>query len=490
MTKHNFKFQNDLVLIGFGHLIFGILFIWSLYYYQARSLSYDSAWQAFQIIQNENFDLVHGRYLMAAIQWLPLVFVKLGGSVKAILVAYSVSWVLFPYIIYLILIYGLQEIKAGFLLILSLVLTTGATFFYLAAELPLSLAIFSLFVGWMKSERIGNFLAGTRYPQLLGFASACVLIMIASYGQILIGLVFAWFLLFEIIRNEYWRSKLWMGLLLFVILWFAYRLISVSDHAYLGDRIRQTLTSGGQGSYFSDADTWNQWGRKIGKGLWISYVVSLGLMVFYFIMKRYLLVLLILSGTVFYALFGLVISPFGVLGPDHYLMIWGGMIGWPFLVEIFKMSKKVISTSLIILIVLLGTNELHQKRRHFVKRVSYLNFLIDECRTRDSRKAVIKQSDLDKGYILSDWPLGIETLLLSSLKPEKPNVTIFSSDDFEKISIAFEEDRIWLGPHFSPFYKAKDLNPAYFQLPQEVYRVISPPPFSYQAYRLRDKFSP
>ncbi|MGH1337057.1 MAG: hypothetical protein ACRBFS_13110 [Aureispira sp.] len=113
-TENNFlkRYREDLLL----HLAFLIWAIFAAYYYQERLYS-DSGFYLAKVVHYESFWVELGRYVLVFSQWLPLLCIKLGMGMKAILLAYSVGHVLFYYSIYLFCRYYWKEGHIGWWLI-------------------------------------------------------------------------------------------------------------------------------------------------------------------------------------------------------------------------------------------------------------------------------------------------------------------------------------------------------------------------------------
>ncbi len=447
------------------------MFVWAALYFEARAIAYDSSWRNLELIQTGAAKISHSRYLLIAIQWLPLLVLKLGGSLKAILLAHSISWVLFSYAVYVVLIHVMKELGGGILLILSLVLATGSTFFYMAAELPHSLTVFALFVGCLN--KLNRNLTEKR--KIFWFIACCLLVIIASYGQLLIGIVFLWFLGFEYVQKKQWRDPILLGLIGFVIAWIGFRFFTISANSYTSSRITDIAAFSFTDMFSIDSIYFGGWLIKVKKGLWVSLLIA-GILVANYVRRRhYLLGLFVGASLLGYVIVGIILSGQGILASDHYLMIWGGMISWPFLLTIGKIRKQTIAVATIALVILIGTHYLHQKRSHFVKHFSYISQLLVEFEQQQSPKTLILSKDLDYNYIWTPGYLGPESLLISALEDPKESATIFAADDLEKFQTALTDSSLWLGPSFAPFsYQSTALKNMYFQLPERIYLKLTP----------------
>ncbi len=101
------------VLLQFAFLIWAI---WAAYFYQERLYS-DAGFYMAKVVHYESFWIELGRYILVFSQWLPLLCVKLGCSMKVVLLAYSLGHVLFYYSIYLFCRYRWGQGHVGWWLV-------------------------------------------------------------------------------------------------------------------------------------------------------------------------------------------------------------------------------------------------------------------------------------------------------------------------------------------------------------------------------------
>lgn len=461
----------DKLLTLLGHGIFALLFVWAVLYYQARVLSYDGAWQLFLMIQEGDFTIAYQRYLIAGLQWLPVLLIKLGAPLKAVMLSYSISWVLYPYLIYLFLIYGLKHVQAGMLLLCALVLSPGVTYFYITAELPPSLYWLVIWMAW-QTRPLPYSWEKSQSGQWISFGIAALLVITASYGRIIIGFGIVWLLLFQLLDQPKSARKNGWLLLGIAIAWYSYRWLSIPSGSYTSNILGQFMVSLDPREYLMDESILGHFYRKLAKGLWLGYAVGIGMMVYYGVQRRYLLGLFMLASLLVLSYFAIAVSPRGVMGSDHYLMIWGSMIGWPLLVALWPQRPKALVTGLLALILVVGTFTMHNKRQHFVKRIPYLESLISQARSRNTPKALLRPEEADPTYLWVSWSLGTETLLLSSLDPTQQTVSVFATQADKQYPRALADKTVWMGTHFATNLTHQDLPVQYFRLPTVPYRYL------------------
>ena len=137
------------------------LLVGSVFYYQERMLFVDPAFITFEIINSEWFVFSEFRYGAFVTQMFPLAGVKLGWSLKTILMMYSVSFYLFYLFVFLFCGLVLKQYKYGILLVLYLSLLVSDVYFWPNNEIHQAVGWGLLFLslyGWaeMKSWRVSR----------------------------------------------------------------------------------------------------------------------------------------------------------------------------------------------------------------------------------------------------------------------------------------------------------------------------------------------
>src|SRR5437016_6070161 len=94
------------------HGLFAVLFIMAFYLYKER-LFLDCGYYIFYAINDQFFQVDHHRFVLAISQLLPLAEVYAGAGLKTVLITYSISHVLFYYLLFLIVVYRLKDPAAG-----------------------------------------------------------------------------------------------------------------------------------------------------------------------------------------------------------------------------------------------------------------------------------------------------------------------------------------------------------------------------------------
>ena len=116
------------------HALFGVFFVMAFYLYKER-LFVDCGYYIFYAINDQFFRVDHHRYVLAISQLLPLIGMYAGAGLKSILITYSLSHVLFYYVLFLIVEYRFNDLGAGAAILL--IQTIGQLYLYFSPMLEI-----------------------------------------------------------------------------------------------------------------------------------------------------------------------------------------------------------------------------------------------------------------------------------------------------------------------------------------------------------------
>lgn len=128
-----------LILIG-GHLLFAVLFSFSAIFWKERQ-AYDASHYLIELINTQHFFIAHLRPISIVSQWLPLLGIIFHAPLSLILKLYSVGDILYYYLLFLLLGYGLKDIKGSLILLLTVCLSVKYTFYCPVTELLQGMAL-------------------------------------------------------------------------------------------------------------------------------------------------------------------------------------------------------------------------------------------------------------------------------------------------------------------------------------------------------------
>ena len=199
-----------------GHTFMLLLIFFSVYFYQERMLHTDNAYGVLTLINTENFIIPHYRYPLVLTQFLPLLAIKFGASLKAVIIAYSANFYLLYYVCFLAAMYAYQNTKVSLIIVLTLLVTTSEIFF-LQTEVAHGLVFSSLFYAWLNytTTALSNFKKSTHY--LMGI----FIFLIAVLFHPLSALFTIFVLIWNVIEKQNWsdvKSMVFLVLAFLVLL--------------------------------------------------------------------------------------------------------------------------------------------------------------------------------------------------------------------------------------------------------------------------------
>lgn len=439
----------------FEHLFFILLGILAIIFYNER-LYADSGYYIFKVINNENFWVEHNRYILILSQLFPLIAIKIGLGLKAVLYTYSVGHVLFFYCIFLISRYFYNDKNAGLLLILIQTLGIMSGFFVPMFELYYSTALLILFTSILYNSNIRkNFI---------------ILVILAFFILTAHLYSFVLFMLVLVLHAEEFKFKhikLYLFFLLMMIGLFILKKYTASEYeqAKTNDFINTLKNGVYDFDYIKSlsAFIWEYY-----KELLIIEIITLGILLF---SKEFIKSFLI--GLAFIGTLAMInISGYGFEHTRYQEQVYfplSFVAAYPFLFYVIKNKNiffKIIFSFVIFIIIIFRINGITTDSKYFSGRVQEMESLIEKARQNGGCKFIVDESTLK---FESNWSYPIETMLLSSSN-NKNSITICTKEDID-----FNQNRITVTSTKYLFrkwdiYYIKSLNENYFKLDNSEYK--------------------
>ena len=465
----------DKVLRWIGHLFFGVLLLMSLLYYQERLLHFDAANYTFQLLYFEDFYIGHGRWISAPTQLLPLLAIKLGASLRTVLVIYSASFILFYYLIYLLVVYGFRQAKVGLFLALALCLAMRYKFYGPVGEVILSIGSVAVLLGWLWRGEVLSQLS-SRWNYVLSFLLMLVLILTGhpfAALSLLFVMGFHW-----ISSAKWWDKEFWImiGTALFL----------------LG---RKYLSLQQEGSYEAGQMDNLQEGVKILSNFQEYYVFDRILhffdteYAFPFAVFCLCLLILLYKGkwmlTTFLLLshIGMLLAimvSFSYLNDPIYILLDGylshlGVIWALPMVYVLLENRGVWSIVLLVLLLGFGLDRIHQKRAFFQQRTEIIESVMAPGLEDGHKKLLHHMDHFDWQRLWLPWAVGVETLMYTALQGPDQAATLYFQQARRDEEEHAQSPSAFMGVQYDPFLFELDSLPSkWFELPQGPYYQIIP----------------
>lgn len=158
-----------------GILAYIIMLAFSIIFYRERIILLDTANNVFYFAANNTFAIGIFRFGNALNQLLPVLAVKAGASLDAIMILYSVSFHLYYFSCYLICGSVFKRYDFALVILLLNILFISHTFYWVVSELPLSMALLLVLLAMLGKRDIRSM------TPLVWIAAAAITVTIAFF---------------------------------------------------------------------------------------------------------------------------------------------------------------------------------------------------------------------------------------------------------------------------------------------------------------------
>lgn len=369
----------------------------------------DTAFQLFELLRKDNLAIQTGRYGAFINQAFPLAVAKMGGTLPQILISYSLAFVLFPFIIFSILQWLLQQTKLALAVVLFSCLMVVHTFFWIQSELITACLYLLLAWGFVSRKQR----PGIRWNWL--WLLPLLILGITTHPLALIPHLYIG-LFFLLRKDTKYRSELLYftlaGPLIVLVKW---SLLSI--HAYDAGAMGLSQHAFLQFYRFFEWQSTRQFLRNC-LSLYPLFLPLFGWIIFYYWKNREKGKLILFA-----------VSTLGYLILVNGTFNWGGTV---FHMEAFYqvlviflalplafdlLPKLPRSWIALVLGVFIGHSFLQivVTGKIYQQRTQWISNMMEEYRSKEYNKVLLAPGSLPMDTLLLEWGLPYETALLSGL---------------------------------------------------------------------------
>ena len=452
------------------HVFSIIILLLAGYYYLERTLPFDGAFYSFRISETGWFCIDNYRYGVEYTQLLPLLFLKLGSSLKVFLISYSVSFALCNYVICIIILYVYKNPKMALGLLLATILSYTYKFFYPVSEIHSTIAPLFLFAAHVfhfekRKNNVVYFLITALYITWFLFIHV-ISIIPALY-------ILAYYVAYSKSFKKNLPILIFSALLLIVEFVLSKTFLST---AYLESKmigikeviqfIKNPNAAPGY-LYFKDEFLFNYLPLE---------ALYAGCIIFLIIKREYLQILSLIAfaiGT------WIIIMAYNLKGDApivymNYYGLFGFYVAFPFCLYIINyVSLKLfnIAYALLMLSSLVGIihcGALMGDQVNYYKRVTS---------NMKTTKGIALPNNVDWTSTWMAWDLSFQSLLVSSLENPNQSKTFFCGDDTSRVkeyTSSNIDKNCFFNTFFSPYwFSAPFANKKYYNLPPSCYTYLN-----------------
>ena len=432
------------ILRSFGAIIFLFLGIMAVLFYEERVAFADASFQLFSIIVKGDFAIQAGRFGAVVTQGFPLAAVKLGLPLRLVMLSYSLAFVVFPFLLWLILAFVIKNRKMAMVLALFTILLTNETFYWIQSELLQGCVLVIFLFGWIdKVDKIA-------IPHLIGFyLLTAIVLFIHPLG--FIPFAFLWFYFLQKQKGKNRRPYLSLVAFAFLLMLIKHFFLPSAEYDTISMGLAQKAPQFWK--FFRFQSTRNFWGYCLTDYylfpvllIWVSY--------FYYQTKKKWRLFLMLGFTLGYlqlvnATFSWGPSQFHI---ESFYQVLSIFLLVPFIHEVLPKWRTRFNQGALILmgiVIIFRLSHICIQHRPYTLRINWLKEAMVQTWQYPETKFVINEKQVPIDIIKNGWAGAYETLLLSAQQSPDSTRTILIHNDDVPINNFIDAQKAFLTP-FGP----------------------------------------
>lgn len=404
------------------HIPWFVLFAMAAFFYKARIFA-ESGLYFSQFINTQTFYIECQRIISGISQIMPLIGVWLGLDIKYILLIYSLSPVIFFYILFLFVYYGLRDRRSGLLMILTQTVGIVHSFFIPVFELYYGVSLLITFYAIWRLP--------FRYNVLYILLILEVLILLSHP---LAFMLFAYVLIYNFSKENTKPFKFYLPVILIFLGALAFKYFFLCD--YESNKLAWQFNYAENEQYllFRNPAYYETIGIFMLR-YFLEILIAFIIVIFMLIRQKQWFRLLVVSGTFLTYLF--LVNSANTLVPSSYME----QLMFPFVLIVFmpliygfpaKGRQGLFNISILLVSALIAYRLvlIYSGSDIFKKRITQMEQLIETARQKGGSKFVVTEDIADHEYSMFNWSYPIETMLLSAVDGNDQTITIVPDKDY------------------------------------------------------------
>ncbi|MBX2903261.1 MAG: hypothetical protein KF872_06860 [Chitinophagales bacterium] len=438
-----------------GVVGFGVLLFLSVYFLWERVLFLDFSFYMFEMIRNAAFYHPGNRFVALVNQAPALLAVKAQLPLTQVLQIHSVSFPMFHFVVFILLLLLKEQALALALLLFNILLASDA-FYWCESEFPQGVGLIFLFLALIKKD------SASISQKVVWILLAVLLMVTAIWAHPLVFLPFGFMLLYFFVQKEIpmYQTLAWGVILALAVV---FRFIQASMNWYEAGKIG----SGMDGlrllpQFFSLPIVLKSLPWFV-KDYWIFSFLGIATAIVLVVKKQWLKVALCLCYVAGYYVLVCISNPFS----DKFYVenLWVPMsigVALPFAYELFPLlGNNVVRTIVLLLIVSLRSITIFNAHHHFTERKIWWSHAVEAARQAGGQKFIISAYNAPMEVIHHTFSTAYESMLYTAAAA--PSQVVCIGIDYNpkaKEHLLQEQNRI-VTEYGTIEYTA--INPVYFK---------------------------
>jgi len=411
------------VIAGYATLLgLGVL---AWVYHVERMTFVDAAQTILDILRRNTF-VIEDRFTSVMVQVFPVVASRLGLSLDRVLLSYSLAFVIWPALIFVILVHWLKAADLALAFVLASVLMLSHGFFWVANQIQIAIWLTVLAYGLIWK----GFGATPGWRIVLAYA--CVLLVVLTHPLGLIPFVYL-HVFFLLQRRELSSVHAW-GLPLFAAaLWVAK--MSYFVHPYDRGRYRSLENFINLFPHYLGVPANHEFLAYVGDSYYFA-ILLLGLNALYYWGTNSWLKLIWLLGAFAGYLMLVNITLFGGIARFYVELEYQPLaffVAVPFAVDVLPAIRLRKAAFVLVCLVLAARLVLIVHHSSiYVDRVKWHEAMVQSLRGREGNRYLIEEKDVPVGKLILTWASSSESIIISSLTSGAGSITYAIDSDLTR----------------------------------------------------------
>lgn len=403
--------MNRRVSFVVGALTFSALMVLSVFFYKERVVFLDISYHLFEILRTGAFAIQNNRICAFSTQLFPLFGSKLGLSLSAVALGYSLSFLLLYFGTFMVILMGLKNVRIAIAYLLFVMLITTHTFYWIQSELPQGVAflflLLALFDNWLNHHS---------KPFYFYFVLPILSLFVAlAHPLLLFAFVFA--LLFFAVSHPQKIKQISAVSIPYFAVYFAKNLLFKSEYdsgAMSG--LKNFLTLFPNYFFIPSNQEFLYYITHEYVFLFLLFVVVCG---YYVVRKSYWKLALVVAFSLGYTL--LINVSYANGSPSFYLenqyLLLTIFVGLPFATEVLPaIFTRNVQIIIIVAIVFSGIFRIYNGHHLYTERLNWYRSVLAETEGLPNKKIIYSSEVATPKSALMTWATPYEFWLLSTLE--------------------------------------------------------------------------
>ena len=417
----SFNLSKSKLISGLLLFFLSILVFLSAMFWMERIIILDASFQIFSIIIGEEFAIMFQRYGTILSQFIPLILVKIEAPLQSILVLYSMSFTIYPILLFLTLLV-LKQKHLAWIIGLYFLFLMSHTFFWIQSEF-IQATMLSILIFGLVSLNFKRF-------RILFFLIPFFLIIINIYTHplailnLLYGTTFLAITEFKSSVEKFWKYIL-TGLTCLIIFLTKTFYLSIGSYDQQAIGMLKNLPKIKE-NFFQIMFVHDLSDKFF--GIYLAFTLFF-IITSVFLLKeqKWLKAILLIFSCAAWIILVSGIWPDGAVDFhfESFLLILGIFLGFPVAYDLIPILKNHWIFLLIILAIGLRIYGIYSIRPTYTDRLNYVKKITKVIQNFQDQRFITNHESLNNDLILNTWGLPYETILLSTLNdPSKPKTIL------------------------------------------------------------------